>query len=203
MLALPVVQVYAQEPAAPDRPAGADTIIRPADEKLPVRQSDTLTRQERITINSNKALLYSAIIPGGGQIYNRKYWKLPIVYGGFVALGIAINFNQRYYNEFQRELNYRNDGDPITEPKYDPEQIPNTRIIEARDYYRRYRDITILGVIAMYGLSVVDAYIDAELSNFDISEDLSLQMQPVITPGSILASRNKAYAGISLTFSFK
>src|SRR3546814_4387717 len=80
------------------------------------------------------------------QFYNRKYWKIPIVYGGFVALGVAINFNQNYYSEFVRELNYRGDGDPLTVPKYDEEIIPSSRIIEARNYYRRYRDLCIIGV---------------------------------------------------------
>src|SRR3546814_4502090 len=81
-------------------------------------------REEReIAISSGKALLYSAIIPGGGQFYNRKYWKIPIVYGVFVALGVAIIFNQNYYSEFVRELNYRGDGDPLTVPKYDDEKI--------------------------------------------------------------------------------
>ncbi|TCS86367.1 hypothetical protein EDD80_108160 [Anseongella ginsenosidimutans] len=134
--------------------------------------------EREIALSSGKALLYSAIIPGGGQFYNGKYWKIPIVYGGFIALGIAIEFNQSYYSEFVRELNYRGDGDPLTVPKYDEEIIPNSRIIEARNYYRRYRDMCIIGVGVLYGLNIVDAYVDAELSNFDISEDLTMKVAP-------------------------
>ncbi|HYH55072.1 MAG TPA: DUF5683 domain-containing protein, partial [Anseongella sp.] len=111
---------------------------RPDTTALPVPE-ETGAEAEATGRSSAKALLFSAIIPGGGQFYNRKYWKMPIVYGGFIALGIAIDFNQGYYSEFVRELNYRGDGDPLTVPKYDEEAIPSSRIIEARNYYRRYR----------------------------------------------------------------
>lgn len=161
-------------------------------------------RAEReIAISSGKALLYSAIIPGGGQFYNRKYWKIPIVYGGFVALGIAIDFNQKYYSEFVRELNYRGDGDPLTVPKYDEEIIPSSRIIEARDYYRRYRDMCIIGVGVLYGLNIVDAYVDAELSNFDISEDLTMRVSPAMQfDPSFAAVGAGAAPGFSITLAF-
>lgn len=190
-------------------PAGADSISSSganadsAAAEAPLgkggRKGDT-----EVGLSSGKALLYSAIIPGGGQFYNRKYWKIPIVYGGFVALGVAIEFNQRYYSEFVRELNYRGDGDPLTEPKYDETAIPNSRIIEARNYYRRYRDLCIIGVGVMYGLNIVDAYVDAELSNFDISEDLSLRFNPYLdaVPSATAAGRPAAAAGLSLTLQF-
>src|SRR5690606_32999423 len=164
-------------PAGTVRAAGTDS-ISPANADSATAAASGRKRDSEVSLSSGKALLYSAIIPGGGQFYNRKYWKIPIVYGGFVALGVSINFNQNYYSEFVRELNYRGDGDPLTEPKYDEELIPSSRIIEARDYYRRYRDLCIIGVGVMYGLNIVDAYVDAELSNFDISEDLSMRVSP-------------------------
>lgn len=154
-------------------------------------------------LSSSKALLFSAIIPGGGQFYNRKYWKIPIVYGGFVALGISINFNQRYYSEFVRELNYRGDGDPLTVPKYDEEAIPSSRIIEARNYYRRYRDLCIIGVGVMYGLNIVDAYVDAELSNFDISEDLTMKLSPGLQQSPYPRGGMGVAPGLSLTFAIQ
>lgn len=160
--------------------------------------------EEDIARSSGKAMLYSAIIPGGGQFYNRKYWKLPIVYGGFIALGVAIEFNQGYYSEFVRELNYRGDGDPLTVPKYDEEIIPNNRIIEARNYYRRYRDLCIIGVGVLYGLNIVDAYVDAELSNFDISEDLTMNVGPSLQFDPVYAASGMGMApGFSLRLSIK
>lgn len=172
-------------------------------DRRPGRQKERRGEHE-IAISSGKAMLYSAIIPGGGQLYNGKYWKIPIVYGGFVALGIAIEFNQGYYSEFVRELNYRGDGDPLTVPKYDEEIIPSSRIIEARNYYRRYRDLCIIGVGVLYGLNIVDAYVDAELSNFDISEDLSLKLSPSLQYDPSFAAAGGGVApGFSLTFGIK
>lgn len=172
------------------------------DAALPTPASGQADGQaDKTKLSSAKALLFSAIIPGGGQFYNRKYWKIPIVYGGFIALGVSIDFNQGYYNEFVRELNYRGDGDPLTVPKYDEESIPSSRIIEARNYYRRYRDLCIIGVGIMYGLNIVDAYVDAELSNFDISEDLSMKLHPSLQFDPSFASSGMGVApGFSLTF---
>ena len=187
----------------------ADTVVTPSDTVIAPATETGHSKKERrgeqeIAISSGKAMLYSAIIPGGGQFYNGKYWKIPIVYGGFVALGIAIEFNQSYYSEFVRELNYRGDGDPLTVPKYDEEVIPNARIIEARNYYRRYRDLCIIGVGVLYGLNIVDAYVDAELSNFDISEDLSMKLSPSLQYDPSYAASGRGVApGFSLTFGIK
>lgn len=185
--------------------AGAESAAGGPDSIAAADTAATESKGEaEISISSGKALLYSAIIPGGGQFYNRKYWKIPIVYGGFIALGIAIKFNQDYYSEFVRELNYRGDGDPLTVPKYDEASIPNSRIIEARNYYRRYRDMCIIGVGVLYGLNIVDAYVDAELSNFDISQDLSMKVGPSLQYDPTFAAVGMGAApGFSLTFGIR
>lgn len=153
--------------------------------------------------NSTKAVWYSAIFPGLGQIYNKKYWKLPIVYGGFLGIVYGLSFNQRYYTDYS--IAYRDfmDDNDDTNSYMDfiPESYPENKIGDVlkrkKDFYRRYRDLSIIGLIAMYAICMVDAYVDAELYTFDISKDLSLSIEPVIMQektitNSISYTTNKA-----------
>lgn len=126
------------------------------------------------------------VIPGGGQIYNRKYWKLPIVYGGFVGCAYALTWNNRMYKDYSQAYLDIMDDDPDTKSYED--FLPHGMSAEGmedtfkkrKDFYRRNRDLSIFCFIGVYILSVIDAYVDAELSDFDISKDLGLQIQPVI-----------------------
>ena len=130
----------------------------------------------------NKSTWYALICPGLGQIYNRRYWKLPIVYGGFAGLIYGISWNGKYYNMFSRA--YRavlNDPDAIEYLKILPPsyQNPTAEMLKTRmDAYRRYRDLCIIGAVAFYGITVIDAFVDAALSDFDISPDLSMKIKP-------------------------
>ena len=140
--------------------------------------------------NPKKAMWLAIVIPGGGQIYNRKYWKLPIVYGGFVGCMYALHWNNTMYRDYSQAYIDIMDTDPNTKsyenflpPGYDV----NTNLSRIqklfqnrKDYYRRYRDLSIFAFIGVYLLSVVDAYVDAELSSFDISRDLSMKVRPTI-----------------------
>lgn len=143
--------------------------------------------------NPTKALIYSAIFPGLGQAYNRKYWKLPIVYGGFIGFSYAISWNGRYYTDYSNGYKDIMDDDPETDSwknflpyGQDPETVDKawlTNVMKRRkDFYRRYRDLSIIGTVAMYALCMLDAYVDAQLFDFDISSDLSLRVEPAIIP---------------------
>ncbi len=141
--------------------------------------------------NPTKAVIYSAIFPGLGQIYNRKYWKLPIVYGGFLGFSYAISWNGRYYTDYSAGYKDIMDDDPETDSwknflpyGQDPATVDKewlTNVMKRRkDFYRRYRDLSIIGAVAMYALSMLDAYVDAQLFDFDISSDLSLRIEPTL-----------------------
>ena len=135
-----------------------------------------------------KATWYALICPGLGQIYNRSYWKVPILYGGIVTLSYLILWNGRMYSDYQNAYIDIMDNDPLTNsyepifynmPGADLSWKQNT-LKRKRDFYRRNRDLSIFGMAALYIASVVDAFVDAQLYNFSISEDLSLQVEPVI-----------------------
>lgn len=165
--------------------------------------------------NPTKAVIYSAIFPGLGQIYNRKYWKLPIIYGGFLGLTYAISWNGRYYNDYSDAykaimsddprspensaiwLAFLTDKNPLN---YDDARIEQLRSAfkRSKDTYRRNRDLSIIGTVALYALCMIDAYVDAQLFDFDISPDLSFRVEPtVINP----LQSNRAL-GVQCSFKF-
>lgn len=138
-----------------------------------------------------KAVIYSAIFPGLGQIYNRKYWKLPILYGGFVGLTYAITWNNGYYRDYLGGYQDIMDSNPETNRwqnllpfGMDPESVDQkwfTDVLQQRkDYYRYYRDLSIIGTFALYLLAIVDSYVDAQLFDFDMSPDLSMRIEPAL-----------------------
>lgn len=138
-----------------------------------------------------KATLLSLVFPGGGQIYNRKYWKLPVVYGGFMGCVYALTWNQGTYSDYQNAYVDIMDDDPETKsyedylpPHYEidtsMEEWLKDTFKKRKDKYRRYRDLSIFSFAGMYVLSAIDAYVDAELSHFDISPNLSMHLSPDI-----------------------
>lgn len=140
--------------------------------------------------DSNKSLWMAMVLPGAGQIYNRKYWKLPIIYGGFVGCAYALTWNTKMYNDYSQAYqdimsdNPNNDSykdfiPPYVDIESNLEYYKNT-FKNAKDIYRRQRDLSIFAFIGVYLLSVIDAYVDAELSDFDISKDLSLKLEPTL-----------------------
>jgi hypothetical protein len=138
--------------------------------------------------NSGKATWYALVIPGGGQIYNRKYWKLPIIYGGFAGCAYALTWNNKMYKDYSQAYMDIMDSDPNTDSYLDllpanssyTESQLQTVLKKRKDSYRRYRDLSIFAFIGVYLISVIDAYVDAELSNFDITPDLSMRVEPTI-----------------------
>ena len=150
------------------------------------------------------------VFPGGGQIYNRKFWKLPIVYGGFVGCLYAYNWNGQMYKDYRQAYLDIMDSDPNTDsykdffrPGYDFEA--NKEYLQGvfkkrKDRYRRWRDLSIFSFIGVYALSVIDAYVDAQLSHFDISEDIHLSIEPEIINSRQML--DKDYYGLNLNISF-
>lgn len=138
--------------------------------------------------NPAKATWLAVVFPGGGQIYNRKYWKLPIIYGGFAGCAYALNWNNKMYKDYSQAYLDIMDKNPNTKSyedllppnaSYNVEQLTAT-LKRRKDMFRRYRDLSIFAFIGVYVISIIDAYVDAELSNFDITPDLSMRLEPVV-----------------------
>ena len=160
----------------------------------------------------NKSVWLALAIPGAGQIYNRKYWKLPIVYGGFVGCAYALTWNGKMYKDYMQAFQDIMSDNPNNDsymdflpPSYTKEMVEARKSYyqdlfkKRKDVYRRQRDLSVIAFIGVYLLSVIDAYVDAELSNFDISIDLSMTWEPAIFNDAY----RKAPLGVGLKCSIK
>jgi hypothetical protein len=143
--------------------------------------------------DANRAVWLSALCPGLGQIYNRRYWKLPLVVGGYVGLAYATSWNNKMLKDYTRAYRDAMDSDPNTKsymdfyPSTTKESDINMSWLQKslkskKDYYRRNRDLCIISMVGLYLVCMVDAYVDASLAHFDISEDLSLRVKPAFIP---------------------
>ncbi len=164
-----------------------------------------------------RAMWLALVLPGAGQIYNRKYWKLPIVYGGFVGCIYAMQWNNQMFHDYSQAYIDIMDSDPNTQSYNQFLHLGNKITAEneerykslfkrRKDYYRRYRDMSFFCLIGVYALSVIDAYVDASLSQFDISKDLSMRVVPeVLNDKSLSAARNplkSSAVGIQCSLNF-
>ncbi|MDR2389547.1 MAG: DUF5683 domain-containing protein [Tannerellaceae bacterium] len=182
--------------------------------------------KEAFSPNSTKAVLW-ALIPGMGQIYNRKYWKLPFVYGGFMAFMYAVSWNGKNYQDYwgaYRSIMYdaevygqlvkeANGADvsyefskewtdfiPTTDYKSAVNNVGYQNTFKSRkDFFRRNRDLSIILTVGFYLICMVDAYVDAELFNFDISPELSMRIAPVVSPQTHFSTRS---IGVNCSFTF-
>ena len=181
----------------------ADTVV--AVTEIPAKDTVEVVHSPR------KATIYSALLPGLGQAYNKKYWKIPIIYAGFGTIGYFIKWNNDNYKLFRTGYNHLVDGDPETQDyllieavrrnNYDldnPNQYNNLRtaLLRQQDYYRRNRDLLFISIIAFYGLNIIDASVDAHLFDFDISDDLTFNWQPSVK------LENQVFYGVNLKFNF-
>ena len=154
-----------------------------------------------------KSLWYAFIFPGAGQIYNRSYWKLPIVYGGAVGLVYGISWNNRYYKEYAQAYRDIMDSDLNTKSYEnllpygtDPNSSYAQNLMKNKhNTYRRYRDLCIVGAVAFYALTIIDAYVDAQLADFDISPDLSMRVRPTLL---VTENTQKPSFGVGIGFNF-
>lgn len=159
--------------------------------------SDTVFIKPPIEHSPKKAAIMSTILPGLGQAYNKKYWKIPIIYG---AIGTSIFFaisNNSDYNDFKDALKARVDNDPNTVDKY--EGIMSVQNLESNlNFHQRNRDLSIIIAGVFYALNIIDATVDAHLFTFPKNDNLSLNLQPTIQ----LTQNNQVSNGISLTLNF-
>lgn len=149
---------------------------------------DASLRRERFVPDPIRAMWLGLVFPGGGQIYNHKYWKLPIIYGGFLGCVYALTWNTQMLHDYSQAYLDIMDSDPNTKSYekmlpigYDitgREERFKTIFKNKKNFFRRNRDLSIFAFAGVYLLAVIDAYVDAELSTFDISEDLSLHIEP-------------------------
>jgi len=183
----------------------ADSLMKVVDQNISKFQEDSAsvlinnaTKELKLTKDwstwmpdPKRALWLALVIPGGGQIYNRKYWKLPLVYGGFMGCIYAMSWNNSMYMDYSQAYLDLSDDNPDTQSynqflhlgkQITPADVDRYKDIfkKRKDKYRRWRDLSFFCLIGVYALSVIDAYVDAELSVFDISKDLSLKVEPTI-----------------------
>lgn len=175
--------------------------------------SDTIKKivsQDEEIHSPKKATIYSAILPGLGQAYNKKYWKIPLIYIGFGAIVYFIDWNNDNYQ--LNKVAYQHFTDTIPETNdylklkgiegWDLESPTSrdnfkTALTKRQDYYRRNRDLLFISMIGFYGLNIIDASVDAHLFNFDISDDLTFNWQP-----SMLNIDNQLIYGFNCSFNF-
>lgn len=157
-----------------------------------------------------RAVWMSALFPGLGQIYNRRYWKLPIIVAGYMGLGYGTSWNARMYHDYQLAYSDIMDDDPDTKsyldffpPTVDESSLDMTWLTQTlksrKDYYRRNRDLCIICCVGVYLLCMLDAYVDASLSHFDISQDISMDVTPAVMPHP---GGGKPTLGLNWAFTF-
>lgn len=168
-------------------------------------QKSNTSKQEQDSLkpkhSAKLASIMSACVPGLGQIYNKKYWKVPVLYAGLGTLGYFVVTNRNYYIDFKKAYQYRTDNDPLTTDKYANTSATPDQLKSFRDYYRHNLELSIILTAGLYIINIVDASVDAHLFNFDISDNLALNATPFIRPNN--AFLNKNYYGLSLTLNFK
>ena len=158
--------------------------------------SKSISQELKFNPNPMRAMWLSALCPGLGQIYNSHYWKLPIVIGAFVGLTYGTSWNNRMLNDYSKAYRDITDNDPNTRSYMDfyPPTVKEsdldktwltTTLRNRKDYYRRYRDICIIGIAAVYLLNVIDAYVDASMMHFDVSPDLSMRWGPTVIDSQV------------------
>lgn len=206
-------------------PAGSFVVIDSVNttaDSLAVIPADTLAilpgtfdprpieQPKKYTFNPDptRAVWLSALCPGLGQLYNRRYWKLPIVVGGFMGLGYATSWNNGMLRDYTRAYSDIMDNDPSTKSYMDffPPTVHEsdldktwlTNILKSRkDFYRRNRDLCIICMVGVYFVAMIDAYVDAQLAHFDISPNLSVDIAPALIP----ESRDR-FPGVGMQWAF-
>lgn len=190
-----IVSVIATTSFAQEVEVVRDTIKNPSD-SLQIRKGGKI-----ITIESyakryqpRKALLYAAVLPGMGQVYNKKYWKLPIVYGGFYVLtSFAVAYN-RLHDKYKMELFGLLENPGSTSPS----KFSESQLRSITDNYRRQRDYFLILNAFWYLLQMVDAHVDAHLKEFDLNPQLKMSFSPSVQQNHMIGQTS----GLSLTLKF-
>ncbi len=166
-----------------------------------VTDSTTILQPKKIEQEKHspkKAALLSAALPGLGQLYNKKYWKMPVIYAGFGALTYSFIYNETKYQKYLTAYKFRIDNDPSTTDDY-VGKYSDDNLNTLQKYYHRYRDLTVIGIGALYLLNIVDACVDAHLFTFNVDDDLTINIHPTIIN---TANTNHYTTGIGLSIKF-
>jgi len=154
--------------------------------------------QKKSIHSPKKAALYSTALPGLGQAYNRKFWKIPVLYAGFATIIYFIVDNNNVYQRYNNAYLIRNDSDPLTHDEYEGKLTPDELKL-LKDEFRRYRDLNIIMAAGLYALNIIDANVDAHLFYYDISPDLTMKISPRLYN---IKENHKPVLGANLTFNF-
>lgn len=185
--------------------ARPDSIVVATPKQNPDQDRIVKTEKDKGLSKPGRAALYSAIIPGAGQVYNGHYWKVPVIYAVGGTLGYLIVDNNKKYQDYRLSYAFETDDDPATEQfiKSKDGQVLNlstNALRNGRDLYRRNRDLSFILLVLAYGLNVMEANVGAHLNEFDISDDLSMHWQPSVQFASFGA---QPAPGLSLHFRLK
>lgn len=177
-----------------------DSVTVMRDDSLIMESKDTvLMKSYASRYDPRRALLLAAVLPGLGQIYNKKYWKLPLVYGGFISIGYGLNFYQSGYRKYKNQLFDNLNTDPSDESLLNTQsKFTTSQLRTIVDRYRRERDFMIILMAGMYLLQIVDAHVDAHLKEFDLNPNLQVSIEPTIEQNAVLGRQT----GVSLIFRF-
>lgn len=170
--------------------------------------SDSLIAESRDTVllksyatrySPRKALLYAAVVPGLGQIYNKKYWKLPLVYGGLAFTGYYINVFSKGYSKYKVQLFENLTAAPNNESYRHPvSEYTTSQLRQVVDAYRRERDLFIVFFGATYLLQIIDAHVDAHLKEFDLNPNLQVSIEPTMEQNPMIGRQT----GVALIIRF-
>lgn len=151
--------------------AQTDTVILGKD-------TSTLTKPQKKAVYSTarKASIMSAVLPGLGQAYNKKYWKIPVIYAGLGGFGYMFLTNNKQYNLYRANVIAYNDNDSLTLPSMPEYSSDQSQILKLQ--YRKNRDFAVIGFSIVYLINIIDANVDAHLRTFDVSDDLSIHIDP-------------------------
>lgn len=172
---------------------GNNTVFGQSKTEAILRAKDTLKSNNIDPLTPAKAAFYSAVLPGLGQAYNKKYWKIPLVYG---AIGTSLYFyidSNKKYHQYRDAYKSRLEGYTTDDLAF----LDNNRLIAAQKFYQRNRDLSALFVVAFYALNIIDANVDAALIQFNVDENLSVR--PVLYPNDVTLKTN---VGLTFNYSF-
>lgn len=170
-----------------------------AQTSTPPIQSDSTQKDAKVIKNTSarKASLYSAILPGLGQGYNKKYWKIPVIYAGLGGFAYLFYTNQQEYTYYRKNLLAETDTDPNTSNEIVGYDISGLQAEKLR--YKKLRDFGIIGCSLVYVFNIIDANVDAHLKTFDVSDNLSMEFKPKL----ILTAFNEPAVGLGIKLNFK
>lgn len=175
----------------PDTPVGID--------RDSLRQAQR--REALADHNPDGAVRRSLILPGWGQVYNHRIWKVPIIYAGLGTFGYFIVDNNKQFHKYRREVEARLDTNTTLSPDPALANLDVSNVIAVREFHRKYRDMNIIFAALWYTLQAVDAYVDGHMSQFDVSDDLSMRIGPALDFNPL--NRKQWYTGFNLTLSLK